>query len=258
MEASDNVFLENLHSTRNLETTYYVTDMTQASDFYWIRESGLQVNIGILNVNVIPEFTDTDHDSDNKYMLGNPNNSEDKNKFNKIVQNYCRWVRTLIKSSGEAKTARKRNPPWVDDLPFHAHRLHQNRSLPPKKDTCKLQSPSNGSLSPKLGFFLDVINTEVDKSAGCAEALNLSHSFSRVLRPHCFALSEFLFNSWTWQVVGPDSHVLYCKLGIFRQTIIFSVQVTSRDWQASPGLAHLNMKPRVRFPICASAAARST
>ncbi len=90
VEASDNVFLENLHSTRNLETTYYVTDMTQASDFYWIRESGLQVNIGILNVNVIPEYEDVDHESDNKYMLGNPNNSEDKNKFRKIVNNYCR------------------------------------------------------------------------------------------------------------------------------------------------------------------------
>ena len=90
VEASSNVFLENLHSTRNLETTYYVTDMTQASDFYWIRESGLQVNIGILNVNVIPEYEDVDHDSDNKYMLGNPNNSEDKKQFSRIVDNYCR------------------------------------------------------------------------------------------------------------------------------------------------------------------------
>ena len=90
MEASENIFMENLHSTRNLETTYYVTDLTQAVDFYWIRESGLRVNIGILNVNLIPTYEDTDHESDNKYMLGNPNNSEDKTKFRKIVKNFCR------------------------------------------------------------------------------------------------------------------------------------------------------------------------
>ena len=82
--------MENLHSTRNLETTYYVTDLTQAVDFYWIRESGLRVNIGIMDVNVIPTYEDTDHESDNKYMLGNPNNSEDKTKFRKIVKNQCR------------------------------------------------------------------------------------------------------------------------------------------------------------------------
>lgn len=82
--------MENLHGTRNLETTYYVTDSTQAVDFYWIRESGLRVNIGIMDVNVIPTYEDTDHESDNKYMLANPNNSEDKTKFKRIVNNYCR------------------------------------------------------------------------------------------------------------------------------------------------------------------------
>jgi hypothetical protein len=91
VDASSNVFLEDLHSTRNLETTYYVTDMTQASDFYWDRESGLRVNIGILNVNLIPEYRDVDHDGDNKYMLSNPNNSEDKTKFRNVVRNYCRY-----------------------------------------------------------------------------------------------------------------------------------------------------------------------
>jgi len=90
VEASSNVFLENLHSTRNLEATYYVTDTTQASDFYWDRESGLRVNIGILNMNLIPEYRDVPHDGDNKYMLSNPNNSEDKTKFRQIVRNYCR------------------------------------------------------------------------------------------------------------------------------------------------------------------------
>jgi len=84
------VFLEDLHSTRNLEATYYVTDTTQASDFYWDRESGLRVNSGILNMHLIPEYRDVPHDGDNKYMLSNPNNSEDKTKFRQIVRNYCR------------------------------------------------------------------------------------------------------------------------------------------------------------------------
>jgi len=35
VEASSNVFLEDLHSTRNLVATNYITDTTQAYDFYW-------------------------------------------------------------------------------------------------------------------------------------------------------------------------------------------------------------------------------
>ena len=92
VEASNNLFLEDLHSTRNLEYTFYVTDNTQASDIYWERESGLRVNIGVLNTHLIPEYRDAPHDGDNKYMLRNPNNSEDKTKFRQIVRNYCRSV----------------------------------------------------------------------------------------------------------------------------------------------------------------------
>ena len=90
--ASDNVVLEDLHNTRNLETTYYVTDMTQASDFYWDRESGLRVNIGILDVHLIPEYEDVDHDGDNNYMLKNPNNSEDKSKYLAVLRQFCRLL----------------------------------------------------------------------------------------------------------------------------------------------------------------------
>ena len=82
--------MENLHATRNLETSYYVMDATQATDFFWIRESGLKVNIGLFNVNLTPDYEDIDHDSDNDYMLENPNNSEDKSKFSDIVKRYCR------------------------------------------------------------------------------------------------------------------------------------------------------------------------
>jgi len=90
VEASNNVFLEDLHSTRNLSATIYVTDTIQASDFFWDRESGLRVNVGIHNLHIIPKYRNVRHDGDNKYMLGNPNNSEDKTKFRQIVRNYCR------------------------------------------------------------------------------------------------------------------------------------------------------------------------
>jgi len=89
---SGNVFLEDLHNTRNLETTYYVTDVTQASDFYWDRDSGLRVNIGIHNVHLIPEYNDVKHEGDNNYMLKNPNDSADKTRFQRILQDYCRYA----------------------------------------------------------------------------------------------------------------------------------------------------------------------
>jgi len=62
VRSSSNVIIEDLHRTRNLETTYYVTDVTQASDFYWDRESGLRVNIGIHGVQLISEYTDVNHE----------------------------------------------------------------------------------------------------------------------------------------------------------------------------------------------------
>ena len=92
VETSENVFAENLHATRNLETTYYVTDAAQASDFFWVRESGLQVHIGIIDAHLIAKYEDETHNSDNKYMVDNPNTSEDKAKFRNIVKNFCRWV----------------------------------------------------------------------------------------------------------------------------------------------------------------------
>ena len=94
VETSSNIFTENLHATRNLETTYYVTDNTQATDFFWVRESSLQVHIGIHDVHLIPEYEDVDHDSDNRYMLQSPQqtsqSSEDIQQFRKVLRNYCR------------------------------------------------------------------------------------------------------------------------------------------------------------------------
>ena len=62
-QASDNVFLEDLHNTKNLRKTYYVTDNKQTMEFYWVRESGLQVHIGVHGVHLVPEYYDVSYDS---------------------------------------------------------------------------------------------------------------------------------------------------------------------------------------------------
>jgi len=92
VEMSSNVFGEDLHNTRDLQTTYYVTDTTQAYDFYWDRESKLRVNIGILDVQLIPEYEDVDHsaDSDNDYMMANPHDTDERLRFQQVIRNYCR------------------------------------------------------------------------------------------------------------------------------------------------------------------------
>jgi len=95
-EMSSNVISEDLHNTHHLATTYYVTDTTQASDFYWDRESGLRVNIGILDVHLIPEYEDVEHDSDNKYMTSNPSNNEDKEQYERVLKDFCRYSTVYI------------------------------------------------------------------------------------------------------------------------------------------------------------------
>ena|SRR6218665_788897 len=90
VETSSNVFLENLHGTKKLETTFYVTDHKQLTDFFWFRESGIRVNIGLQNINVIPVYEDVDHLSDNSFVLGNPNTIDEKDQLRTITQMHCR------------------------------------------------------------------------------------------------------------------------------------------------------------------------
>ena len=82
--------MEDLHNSGNLETVIYMTENTKSSDIFWDRESGLRINVGISGIHLIPHYEDVDHESDNKYMLSNPNHSEDKTKFRHAVRNYCR------------------------------------------------------------------------------------------------------------------------------------------------------------------------
>ena len=90
------MFKESLHNTKNLETTYYVTDNKQSTDFFWWRDSGIRINIGLSNINMIPEFEDVNHESDNEYIENDPNSaSPDVNlptMYNQIREYHCRFV----------------------------------------------------------------------------------------------------------------------------------------------------------------------
>ena len=90
VEATSNLFLENLHNTRQLETIYYVTDVKQQTDFFWYRESGVRINIGLQNVNVVPLYEDIEHRADNNFVSGSPHSDDDKAWFDEVTRRHCR------------------------------------------------------------------------------------------------------------------------------------------------------------------------
>jgi len=95
------VFLENLHASRKLETTYYATDRKQLTDFFWYRESGIRVNIGLQNINVVPLYGDAQHDGDNEFVLANPNiGAEEKQRFRRLLDTHCRCPKTTVSPLG--------------------------------------------------------------------------------------------------------------------------------------------------------------
>ena len=92
VESSANVFVENLLTSRQFETTYYVTDAKQQTDFFWFRQSGVRVNIGIQNPHIVPVYDDVDHGGhdDNEFVVGNPSNKDNIEKYRNIVRRHCR------------------------------------------------------------------------------------------------------------------------------------------------------------------------
>ena len=108
MEASSNVFVENLHGTRRLETTYYVTDVRQQTDFFWYRESGVRVNIGLQNVDVVPLYEDVEHLADNSFVTGSPHSADDKDWFDRVTRRHCRSVQLTAASAYRPLSARRR------------------------------------------------------------------------------------------------------------------------------------------------------
>ena len=92
VETSDNVLVDDLLNARRLDAANYVTDATQAWDFYWDRESGLRIRVGVHDVRVVPQYEDVDHsaDGDNDYVLNNPNDDDDRRHFRDVVDSFCR------------------------------------------------------------------------------------------------------------------------------------------------------------------------
>lgn len=77
---SENVFVDDLSTdAAKMEAIVYVTATTQATDFYWNRESGLRIHVGLDNVHLVPEYEDVDHagSDDNEYTMSNPNNDDE-------------------------------------------------------------------------------------------------------------------------------------------------------------------------------------
>lgn len=92
VDSSSNVFLENLHSAKNLVTVYYVTDVNQLTDFAWFRDSGIRVNVGLQGINLMPIYEDVSHQSDNSFMLQTPNSDQKAKQFSNILDRHCRYV----------------------------------------------------------------------------------------------------------------------------------------------------------------------
>ena len=87
---SDNVFVDDLNAKQTLETTYYVTDSKQMTDFFWYRESGTRLNVGLQNIDVVPVYDEVPHDSDADFVHGNPALKFDRPHYLAIQRQHCR------------------------------------------------------------------------------------------------------------------------------------------------------------------------
>lgn len=75
---------------------YYVTDTKQLTDFFWYRDSGIRVNVGLQNIDVIPTYEDVDHEGDGDFMMQNPSGKAELEYFRSIQLNRCRLVLPTI------------------------------------------------------------------------------------------------------------------------------------------------------------------
>jgi len=87
------VLAENLHAERHLETTYYITDVKQTTDFAWYRASGVRLNVAARDINLVPAYDDVidTAGSDNAFVLTNPDaSSDDIERFIDVIGRHCR------------------------------------------------------------------------------------------------------------------------------------------------------------------------
>jgi hypothetical protein len=89
---SNNVFIDDLLKTNNLETTHYATDSKQQTDFFWYRESGLRINVGLQDIDIVPVYEEVEHDGDTDFVVGNPAFKADRELFRNIRFQHCRCL----------------------------------------------------------------------------------------------------------------------------------------------------------------------
>ena len=88
---SQKIFHEDLTVSRPLGTPHYVTDSKQMLDFFWFRESGLRLNLGLQDISILPVLEEVDHslDGDQDFVLNNPDSGLAQS-FRRLQRHHCR------------------------------------------------------------------------------------------------------------------------------------------------------------------------
>ena len=179
---SNNVYAEDLHNSKALNSFHYIKD-DQSSGFLWNRESGIVIKAAIYDVRLIPHFADVDHSSDYRYMDENPNNSEDKMKFQEIVEKFCRY--DLYNQCGWkviiAVCFIIRNP--IPDSYSVTLEISRDRTTAAQMTTCNPGDPSSPKCprDAKIGetFLHRTVNEPCQKMVSERIRQNSKPSFSR-------------------------------------------------------------------------------
>ena len=89
MSKSSNLLVEDLHIPKQLETVYYATELEQMTDFVWFRNSGIRVNVALYNINVVPVYSDVQHQhSDNDFVTQHLDYI--RTTFQEATEGFCR------------------------------------------------------------------------------------------------------------------------------------------------------------------------
>ncbi|KAK0054514.1 hypothetical protein Bpfe_016090 [Biomphalaria pfeifferi] len=89
---SANIFMERLINMEALETPMYITNNQQSLDFVWPRLSGLDIDVSISGVFLVPDYHDVDVAEDDTALFQKLNEPSQKMKdnYHTVQYNYCR------------------------------------------------------------------------------------------------------------------------------------------------------------------------
>lgn len=91
-EGGSRYFMEDLRTANHLETTYYVTHQKQVADFFWFRKSGLRLNLGLENINLVSSFEEGCEGQDWWQEWSGAEKGSDDNEFLKERNGICRFI----------------------------------------------------------------------------------------------------------------------------------------------------------------------